>query len=96
MKTVFVVSICCKEGVLGGGLYVDSKKLKYRTGKVTVSPKIKNLEIPLANILEVTKGWSLCFPTVTIKMSNGESYKFIIFARKRFLRTIKELGVVIE
>lgn len=92
MKKVFAVSLC-REGILGGGMFVSPEKLTYRTGKVTVSPRFRNLEMPLNEISGVSSGWLLCFPTVTLEMKNNENFKFIVFARNSFLKTLKELGI---
>ena len=40
----FIVSLC-KNGILGGGIVADSEKVTYKTGKVTVPQKYRNLEI---------------------------------------------------
>lgn len=92
MKKVFVVSLC-REGILGGGMFVEPERLTYRTGKLTVSPRFRNLEMPVDSIENVSKGWLLCFPTVTLEMKNEEKFKFIVFARNSFLKTLKELGI---
>lgn len=89
MKKYFRVSLC-RNGALGGGIIVDSEKITYRTGKITVPPKFKRLEMRYEDILVVSKGWILFFPTITLKMKDSEEYKFIVFARKKFLRILKE------
>ncbi|MCH5348165.1 MAG: hypothetical protein J1E40_02485 [Oscillospiraceae bacterium] len=92
MKKVFIVSLC-REGILGGGLFADSDKLTYRTNKLTVSPRFRNLEMPLTDITEVSRGRMLFLPTFTIKMKNNEDHKFIVFSPNAFLKTLNELGV---
>jgi len=93
MKTVFAVSLC-KEGLQGGGLYADGEKLTYRTGKLQLGPRFRNLELPLRDIVGVSKGWILlALPTVTIQMRNGEAFRFVIYARKDFFKTLRELGI---
>lgn len=92
MKKVFIVSLC-RKGILGGGIYADQEKLTYRTGKLTVSPRSRNLEMPLGDIVNVSRGYMLFFPTVTLKMRNNEEFKFIVFTPNSFLKTLKELGV---
>ncbi len=52
MKKVFAVSLCLN-GILGGGIFADNEKIVYRTGKVTVAPRFRNLEMPLADIVSV-------------------------------------------
>lgn len=92
MKKVFAVSLCLN-GILGGGIFADNEKIVYRTGKVTVAPRFRNLEMPLADIVSVECGRLLLLPTVELKMKNGEKFKFIVYARKAFLNTLAELGV---
>ena len=53
--------------------------ITYKTGKVTVSPKLRNLEMKYRDIRNFSRGWLACFPTVTVTMADGESYKFIVF-----------------
>ena len=91
MKKYFVASLC-RNGILGGGILLDESRITYKTGKVTVPAKYRNLQLPYEEIVEISKGWLFCFPTVTLQMKDGEAYKFIVFARKRFLTAIKEIG----
>ena len=83
MKQYYIASLC-REGVLGGGIVADEEGITYKTGKVTVSPKLRNLEMKFGDIQDYSKKWVLCFPVFTISMNDGESYKFIIFSPKRF------------
>ena len=78
----FVCSLCDK-GIIGGGLYLDDQSLTYRTNKLTVDKKFKNLVLPLQEINEIS--WEgVIFPVATVHMKNGETYKFIIFNKARF------------
>lgn len=90
MKDAFVASFI-HNGVLGGAIYLKSDKAVYRTNKVTVDEKYRNLEMLYKNIVEIKTGYSLFFPTVTIVLKEEISYKFIVFARKKFLDRIDEL-----
>ena len=45
----FVCSLC-HNGILGGGLYLDSQSLTYKTNKLTVDKKFRNLAIPLKEV----------------------------------------------
>ncbi len=83
MKQVFIASIC-REGILGGGIVADDEAITYKTGKATVSPRLKNLEMKYGDIRGFTKKWVFCFPVFSIEMNDGENYKFIIFNTKRF------------
>ena len=89
MKQYFIASICW-EGILGGGIVADDEAITYKTGKVTVSPKIKNLEMKYRDIQGFTKKWVFCFPVFSISMNDGELYKFIIFQPKRFSALLSE------
>lgn len=92
MKKYFIVSLV-KNGVLGGGINLTDTSITYHTGKVTVPSYIRNLEMKYENILYVEKGWFLFFPTVTVYLVNNESYKFIVFGRKKFISLLNEFGV---
>ena len=81
MKT-FVCSLC-HNGILGGGLSLDSHSLTYKTNKLTVDKKYKHLVIPLNEICELSWKW-IVFPIATLQVAGGEQYKFIIFNKRRF------------
>lgn len=87
MKT-FICSLC-HNGILGGTLYLDGQSLTYRTNKLTVDSKYRNLVLPLNQIDEIHWVWIL-FPVATVTMKNGEAYKFIIFNKKRFEKWFQE------
>ena len=78
----FVCSLC-RGGILGGGLYLDSDSLIYKTNKLTVDKKYRNLALPLREIKKITWKW-IVFPVATVFMKNGESYQFIIYNKRRF------------
>lgn len=93
MKKYFVVSLI-KNGILGGGIVADSEAVTYHTGKLTIPEKYRHLVMKYKDIAEVTIGWLFILPTVSIKMQDGEEYKFaIFFSRKRLVNTLKEMGV---
>ena len=73
----------CHNGILGGGLYLDSQALTYRTNKLTVDDKYRKLVLPMKEIQEISWKW-IIFPVATVHMQNGESYQFIIFNKSRF------------
>ena len=83
MKQYYVASLC-RNGVLGGSIVADEDGITYKTGKVTVSPRLRNLEMKYRDIRDYSKKWVLCFPVFTISMNDGEDFKFIIFSPKRF------------
>ena len=87
MKT-FICSLC-RGGVLGGVLYLDSQSLIYRTNKLTVDQKYRNLVLPMQEIKEISWKW-IVFPTATVHMMSGELYTFIIFNKSRFEKWFQE------
>jgi hypothetical protein len=68
----FICSLC-HNGILGGGLYLDSTSLTYKTNKLTVDKKYRNLVLPLSEIKEIDWKW-IIFPVATVFMKNGETY----------------------
>ena len=84
----FVCSLC-HNGILGGVLYLDSQSLTYKTNKLTVDQKYRNLVLPLQEIKEISWKW-IIFPVATVDMKNGERYKFIIFNKSRFEEWFQE------
>lgn len=88
MRKSFMCSLCHK-GILGGGLYLDSQAVTYKTQKLTVDKKYKNLVLPLSEIEEITWKW-IIFPVATFHMKNGEEYKMIIFNKVRFNKHYRE------
>ena len=84
----FVCSLC-HNGILGGMLYLDGSSLTYKTGKLTVDSKYRNLVLPLSNIKEISWQWMI-LPVATVHTRIGEDYKFIIFYKPRFEKWFKE------
>ena len=89
MKQYYIASLC-RGGILGGGIVADDDGITYKTGKVTVSPKLRNLEMKYRNIRDFSKKRVLCFPVFTISMNDGENYRFIIFSPKRFNALLRD------
>lgn len=88
MRKVFMCSLC-HNGILGGGLYLDPQSVTYRTQKLTVNEKYRNLVLSLNEIEEITWKWVI-FPVATFHMKNGEKYTFIIFNKNRFIKYYEE------
>lgn len=63
----FVCSLC-HNGILGGGLYLDSQSLTYKTNKLTVDKKYRNLVLPMQEIKEISWKW-IVFPIATVNMT---------------------------
>ena len=93
MKKSFICSIICHNGIIGGGIYVDDASVTYKTNKLTVDRRYKNLVLPLHEICELS--WKrMIFPVATIRMKGGEVYRFMIFNKRRFnecYNTVKKL-----
>jgi len=89
MINTFTVSLC-KNGILGGYIVADEEAITYKTGKLTIPEKYRNLKMKYKDILSVTEGSLLFMPTVSLRMKNDEEYKFIVFEKKRFLKMLSE------
>ncbi len=88
MKSYFVCSLC-HDGLLGGGLIVDENTVTYKTGKVTVEKKYRNLELSRSDIKDLS--WKRgVFPIATFEMKNGEKYSFMIFNEGRFIKVYNQ------
>ena len=92
MRKSFLCSLC-HNGILGGALYLDENFVTYKTNKLTVDKKYKNLVLPLNEICELTWKW-IVFPIATMRMTSGEQYKFIIFNKNRFNKYYSEVKTV--
>lgn len=88
MAKAFMCSLC-HNGVLGGGMYLDAESVTFKTQKLTVDAKYRNLVLPMQDIQELT--WKqIIFPIATFQMKNGEHYRFLIFNKARFCRYFQE------
>ena len=76
-------SLICHNGIVGGGIYIYEESITYKTNNLTVDKKYKNLVLPLNEICELSWKW-IVFPIATMRMTNGEQYRFIIFNKGRF------------
>lgn len=89
MGNVFACSLCHK-GLIGGGLYLEAEGVTFRTNKLTVDKKLRNLNLPVKEIKEIT--WEqVLFPIATFHMENGENYKLMIFQKARFCKRYQEI-----
>ncbi len=83
MKDLFLCSLICDNGVIGGILKIENNAITYTTNKFTVDKCYKNIFIPLNKITKIK--WSrLILPIATICLLGGEQYKFLMFNKKRF------------
>lgn len=89
MKKVVMCSLC-HNGILGGELYFDNQSITYRTNKITVDKKYRNLVLPINDIKDIT--WKTkVFSIATLHMVNNEEYTFIIFNKNVFDQYYKEM-----
>ncbi|MBE6038597.1 MAG: hypothetical protein E7218_05260 [Anaerofustis stercorihominis] len=93
MKKYFIASLC-KNGIIGGGITADYESVTYHCGKITLPEKYRKLQMRYENILSAETGRLFILPAVTMKMNNGEEYKFVIFARRRFMDILRDMGVI--
>ena len=90
MRKSFMCSLC-RNGILGGALYLENDAVTYKTAKLGIDKKYRNPVLPLKEIREITWKWIL-FPIATFHMKNGEKYTFLIFNKSRFLRYHREFS----
>jgi hypothetical protein len=83
-------SLICHNGIVGGGLYIENNAITYKTNKLTVDRKYRNLVLSLNEIRELTWKW-IIFPIATFHMMSGENYKIIIFNKRRFKKYYAEV-----
>ncbi|MBQ6755863.1 MAG: hypothetical protein IJP43_02790 [Oscillospiraceae bacterium] len=85
MNKVFIASLV-RNGVLGGSLTVDDSAVTYRTGKLTVPEKLRNLRIPFGDIAS----YETSVAKTILYLKNGESYTFIVFGNGKFAALLSE------
>ena len=89
MKKSFVCSLV-HNGILGGGLYIDDESVVYKTNKLTVDERYRNLVLPLQRLERVEWKWVI-FPVASFYMRGGEKYTFIIFNKPRFEKCLAKV-----
>ena len=88
MRKIFICSLC-HNGILGGWLCLDAQSVTYKTNKLTVDKKYRNLVLPLNEIQTIT--WqNMVFPIATFHMKNGEALKIMIFNKAGFNQYYQE------
>lgn len=93
MKKTFAVSRICRNGIIGGVMYVTPERLIYQTGKVSIPKELRNIELPTGEITAAEKGRFLFLPTVAFKMRDGGEFKYIIYSCGTFFKTLNGLGI---
>ena len=83
VKKSFAGSLICRGGIVGGGISMDGDAITFKTNKLTVSARYRNLTLPLREIRELSWKWVL-FPVATLHMASGERHQFLIFHKSRF------------
>ena len=88
MQKSFLCSLIHRGGVIGGTLYMDDMSITYKTNKLAVEQRLKNLVLPLLEIQSLT--WKrFIFPIATFQMQNGERYSFILFNKRKFCQAFQ-------
>lgn len=90
MRACFACSFFHR-GLPGGWLTVDDRAVTYQTGKLTVEKRFRRLVMDREEIRSVSRSGRL-LPVVRIEMKNGESFRFLVFSQKRFLKCLEERG----
>ena len=93
MKQYFVASIILN-GILGGAVIADDEGLTFKTGKLTVPAGIRNLEMKYEDIQGISRSWFWFFPIFNVALTNGDSYRFIIFGSRRFFYLMAAKGLM--
>ena len=88
MKTKIFICSLCRGGILGGALYLDESSVTYRTNKLTVDSRYRNLVLLRSEIKELL--WRKNLPVATFRMKNGENFTFLIFNKARFNKSYQE------
>lgn len=92
MRKAFFGSLCY-EGIRGGAITIEEGKVCYRSKVLTLPEEYRDIQMPVGEIEHIEKGNLFVFPIVTILMNSGKSYKFVVFARKKFLACLEQLGI---
>lgn len=88
MKKTFMCSLCCN-GILGGALHIDENSITFKTTKLTVAEKYRNLVLLRKNIEKIT--WkTVILPVATIHINNGDKYSFIIYNKEGFIKSVEK------
>lgn len=90
MRNAFLCSLC-RNGILGGALYLEPDTITYKTQKLTVAEPYRNLVLPRSGIQSLTWKW-VVFPVATFCMKTGERYTFILFNKWRFDKSYRQCG----
>ncbi len=86
LKNTYNVSLC-KNGLIGGMIYLKEAEMIYCTNKLTVPEKTRRLHIMYNEIAKIKKS---AFHTITIYMETTEEYKFLVFSRKSFIKKLNK------
>ena len=92
MKRSFLCSLLCHNGLIGGTVSVEAHAITYKTNKLTVDKRYRNLVLPRQEICRLSLK-RVVFPIVTLQMTNGEQYRLLIFGKSRFEKACAEIGL---
>ena len=95
MKQYYAASLI-HHGVLGGGLIADEESLTYKTGKVTVDRKFRNLQMKYEDMASAQSRWVFIFPILTVFMKTGESYRFLVFAPGKIRKLLENHQITVR
>lgn len=88
MRKAFMCSLIHR-GILGGGLFLDQRSVTYVCNKLTIEEKYKKLSMPFEHIDNLV--WQqIFFPIAVFQMRSGETYRFLIFNKNRFMKYYQE------
>lgn len=90
MKKTFSCSLVCHNGIVGGALSIDNISITYKTNKLTVDRRYRELVLSLNDICDISWKW-IVFPIAILHMKNGEQYTFMIFNKKGFNKYYNEV-----
>ncbi len=86
MKENFYASVCHK-GVHGGAVKLADDAFIFCCQKLTIPNEFKEIKISYSSIKKITrKSVLLIFPIIKIELTEGKTYKFLIFNVNRFLK----------
>lgn len=88
MNDIYAASLCC-QGILGGAVCLKEDRIIYKTNKLSAAPQYRRVEMKFSDIDGINSGRLFLFPTIKVKKKNGNSYKFVVFNRKKFLNRYK-------
>ena len=72
-------------------MIVDEDSVTYKTGKITVDSRFRNLILRRDDISSLSWKW-IVFPVATFEMKDGERFSFMIFNKWRFAKVFARIN----